>query len=190
MLPYFLTHSYPLQEDATYYGSSIQGHSLIHSSGVYCFLAHRLHRCRGAFVALGPLMASDCVPTSGALNASLLLSVQCGACSFFRHRGARRPLGISTSVLLVGLRHLCRRASAHPLCGRCGMRTWEFRHPDGTRSRTYLLERCSQYFPIKRASLLRACLTAAQRASLHVRCGMVVVSWRLDLIWDLEFLGS
>jgi hypothetical protein len=78
LLPYFLTHSYPLQEDATYYGSSIQGHSLIHSSGLYCFLAHRLHRCRGAFVALGPLMASDRVPTSGALNASLLLSVRCG----------------------------------------------------------------------------------------------------------------
>ena len=74
LLPYFLTHSYPLQEDATYYGSSIQGHSLTHSSGLYCFLAHRLHRCRGAFVALGPLMASDRVPTSGALNASLLLS--------------------------------------------------------------------------------------------------------------------
>ena len=43
----------------------------------------------------------------------------------------------------------------------------EFRHPDGTRSRTYLLEWRSQYFPIKRESLLRACLTASQRASLH-----------------------
>ena len=43
----------------------------------------------------------------------------------------------------------------------------EFCHPDGTRSRTYLLEWRSQYFPIKRESLLRACLTASQRASLH-----------------------
>jgi hypothetical protein len=44
----------------------------------------------------------------------------------------------------------------------------EFRHPDGTRSRTYLLEWRSQYFPIKRESLLRACLTAAQRASMNL----------------------
>ena len=43
----------------------------------------------------------------------------------------------------------------------------EFRHPDGTRSRTYLIEWRSQYFPIKRESLLRACLTASQRASLN-----------------------
>ena len=44
----------------------------------------------------------------------------------------------------------------------------EFRHPDGTRSRTYLLEWRSQYFPIKRESLVRVCLSAAQRAGLNL----------------------
>ena len=42
----------------------------------------------------------------------------------------------------------------------------EFRHPDGHRARTYLLQEGDQYFPIKRASLLDTCLSAAQRASL------------------------
>jgi hypothetical protein len=44
----------------------------------------------------------------------------------------------------------------------------EFRHPDGSRSRTYLLEWRKQYFPIKRDALLRVCLTATQRTNLHV----------------------
>ena len=43
----------------------------------------------------------------------------------------------------------------------------EFRHPDGTRARTYLLSENSQYFPIKRTALLQACLTRAQLSSLH-----------------------
>lgn len=42
----------------------------------------------------------------------------------------------------------------------------EFRHSDGTRARTYLLSWGSQFFPIKRESLISAVLTAAQRASL------------------------
>jgi hypothetical protein len=42
----------------------------------------------------------------------------------------------------------------------------EFQHPDGERTRTYLLAWNSQYFPIKRAALLDRCLTGAQRAGL------------------------
>ena len=46
----------------------------------------------------------------------------------------------------------------------------EFRHPDGSRSRTYLVQRTilSTYFPIKRDSLIRTCLTSSQRASLCI----------------------
>ena len=44
----------------------------------------------------------------------------------------------------------------------------EFCHPDGERAITYLLESQGQHFPIKRASLIAACLTAAQRASLQL----------------------
>ena len=172
MLPYFLTHIPPA--GICYVLWSIDPGAFTHS-----FIRTLL--LSGSQASPLPWRLCGSRPPDGIRSRTYQWRARCRA---------RRPLGIGTSVLLVGLRHLCRRASAHPLCGRCGMRTWEFRHPDGTRSRTYLLERCSQYFPIKRASLLRACLTAAQRASLHVRCGMVVVSWRLDLIWDLEFLGS
>ena len=42
----------------------------------------------------------------------------------------------------------------------------DFRHPDGTRARSYLLQWGSQFFPIKRESLLRACLSSEQRANL------------------------
>ena len=44
----------------------------------------------------------------------------------------------------------------------------EFRHPDGSRSRTYLIRHNSQYFPIKRDSLIKTCLTSSQRASLCI----------------------
>jgi hypothetical protein len=44
----------------------------------------------------------------------------------------------------------------------------EFRHPDGSRARTYLLEWNSQFFPIKRDALLSRCLTPAQRVTLDL----------------------
>ena len=45
----------------------------------------------------------------------------------------------------------------------------EFRHPDHTRTHTYLISWGGQYFPIKRESLVRVCLSAAQRAHLGLR---------------------
>ena len=42
----------------------------------------------------------------------------------------------------------------------------EFRHPDGSRARSYLLAWNSQYFPIKRSALLDSCLTPLQRSAL------------------------
>ena len=42
----------------------------------------------------------------------------------------------------------------------------EFLHPDGSRSHTYLLRWNGQFFPIKRASLINACLSREQRSSL------------------------
>ena len=44
----------------------------------------------------------------------------------------------------------------------------EFRHTDGSRARTYLLEWNSQFFPIKRDALLSRCLTPAQRVALDL----------------------
>lgn len=44
-----------------------------------------------------------------------------------------------------------------------------FRHPDGSRTRTYLLACNSQYFPIKRDSLIRHCLTSEQRDVLGLQ---------------------
>ena len=44
-----------------------------------------------------------------------------------------------------------------------------FRHPDGSRTRTYLLAWGSQYFPIKRDSLIRHCLTPEQRNVLDLQ---------------------
>ena len=44
----------------------------------------------------------------------------------------------------------------------------EFRHPDGSRARTYLLEWNAQFFPIKRDALLSRCLTPAQRVALDL----------------------
>ena len=43
----------------------------------------------------------------------------------------------------------------------------EFQHPDGSRVRTMLIEKDGQFFPIKRADLVTACLTAAQRSALR-----------------------
>ena len=43
----------------------------------------------------------------------------------------------------------------------------EFRHPDGSRVRTMLIEQDGQFFPIKRADLVTACLTATQRSALR-----------------------
>ena len=42
----------------------------------------------------------------------------------------------------------------------------EFLHPDGERSRTYLIRHNNQYFPIKRHALVHVCLSAAQRARI------------------------
>ena len=44
----------------------------------------------------------------------------------------------------------------------------EFLHADGTRTPTYLLAWGSQYFPIKRDSLIRVVLTSAQRTALDL----------------------
>lgn len=44
----------------------------------------------------------------------------------------------------------------------------EFLHADGTRACTYLIEHQGQHFPIKRAALISACLTQAQRAALQL----------------------
>ena len=44
----------------------------------------------------------------------------------------------------------------------------EFLHADGTRASTYLIEHRGQYFPIKRAALISACLTRAQRTALQL----------------------
>jgi hypothetical protein len=41
----------------------------------------------------------------------------------------------------------------------------DFLHPDGFRSHTYLLRWNGQFFPIKRASLINACLSREQRSS-------------------------
>lgn len=50
-----------------------------------------------------------------------------------------------------------------PVMGEC---VREFRHPDGSRVRTCILEHQGQFFPIKRHDLVARCLTQAQRASL------------------------
>ena len=44
----------------------------------------------------------------------------------------------------------------------------EFRHTDGERAHTYLIEHHGQFFPIKRADLIFKCLTRAQRATLQL----------------------
>ena len=44
----------------------------------------------------------------------------------------------------------------------------DFRHADGTRTATYLIEHHGQNFPIKRKELIEKCLTQAQRASLQL----------------------
>ena len=44
----------------------------------------------------------------------------------------------------------------------------EFKHADGTRTTTYLIEHQGQNFPIKRADLISKCLTRAQRETLQL----------------------
>ena len=43
----------------------------------------------------------------------------------------------------------------------------EFRHPDGVRARTYLIEHQDQFFPIKMMDLVTKCLTRVQRDALN-----------------------
>jgi hypothetical protein len=44
----------------------------------------------------------------------------------------------------------------------------EFLHSDGTRACTYIIQHQGQFFPIKRASLISACLTRSQRVALQL----------------------
>ena len=59
--------------------------------------------------------------------------------------------------------HTARRSFACSVVAAC---TREFKHVDGTRAPTLLISHEDQYFPIKRADLISACLTNAQRNSL------------------------
>jgi hypothetical protein len=119
--------------------------------------------------AFGMLVASPDMPATPVRRPVRSFAVPGGAVQAFA-ADVHGIVGLSVSVprSFWRVEDLKGDEPARITCTVAGECVREFLHPDGVRTCTYLLSCGEQYFPIKRDSLVRVCMTSAQRLQLGI----------------------